>query len=61
MSRKKIKKAVNESIDNLLDKYNVDIKLFGHPVKDFELSEMTTSQIRDMRKVLIKKIDSYEG
>jgi len=56
----KLKKGIKHSIDTLLDKHGVrEVKMFGHPVEDFELDGMTISQMKDMKRVLFKKIDNY--
>ena len=57
---KKLKKGIKHSIDTILDKHGVrEVKMFGHPVEDFELDGMTISQMKDMKRVLFKKIDNY--
>lgn len=61
MCKSRIKKAVEESVDKILDKYGVDIKMFSHPVEELELADMPTEQVTSIKKLLIKKINSYEG
>lgn len=55
MPQSKIKKT----LCNSLDKFCGSVKLFGHPVEDFEFEDMTPEQMKQIKKVLIKKMDSY--
>jgi len=55
----KLKKGLKESMDKILDKYEVSTKVFGHPVEDFDINDMSTAQMKSMKRLLIKKIDSY--
>jgi hypothetical protein len=56
----KIKKCINQSIDDLLLKYGIDkdVKLFGNPIEDFDFDNMSINEIRNIRKLLSKKIDN---
>lgn len=58
---KKIKKGIEDSIDKILDKYGVDVKVFGHPAEDYKLEQLSVDQMMSIRKVLMKKIVNYEG
>jgi hypothetical protein len=55
----KVRKGLIKSIDDMLDKHNVDMKLFGLPVEDFDIKDMTTSQMSDMKRVLSMKINKF--
>lgn len=56
----RVKKGIKESIDTLLEKHGVgEVKMFGHPIEDFELDGMTLTQIKDMKRILFKKINKY--
>ena len=55
MSESKIKKT----LCNSFNKFCGEVKLFGHPVEDFEFNDMSPEQMKQIKKVLIKKIDSY--
>jgi len=58
MCREKIRKGITHSIDFLLEENEVEIKLFGNPVTDFEFNDLSRSQIKAIRELLIKKIDN---
>ena len=59
MSQSKVRKCLNDSIDKMLLELGVDnAKLFGNPVEDFDFDNMSINEIRNIRKLLSKKIDN---
>jgi len=59
MSQSKVRKCLNDSIDKMLLELGVDnTKLFGNPVEDFDFDNMSINEIRNIRKLLSKKIDN---
>jgi len=61
MPNSKIKKCVNQSIDELLFKFGIDkdVKLFGQPLEDFDIKDLSLIERKRFRKLLINKIDDY--
>ena len=55
MANSKIKKTLCNTIDKLCG----DVKLFGHPVEDFDFDNMTPEEIKEVRKRLTEKINAY--
>jgi hypothetical protein len=62
MPNSKIKKCVNQSIDELLFKCGIekDLKLFGQPLEDFDINDLSLSERSKFRKLLINKLEAYE-
>jgi len=56
---KELKKSITDSIDEILEKYGVskEINLFGNPVDDFDFENLTHSEVSNIRKLLIKKMN----
>lgn len=55
MANSKIKKTLCNTIDKLCG----EVKLFGHPVEDFDFEDMTKEEAKQIKKVLLKKIERY--
>ena len=57
----KIKKNISNSIDEILFETGVegDVKIFGNPLEDFDIKELTRSQLKDIRRLLLNKLDNY--
>ena len=55
MCKEKIKKGISESIDYLVG----DVKLFSHKLDDFNFDDIPSSQMKQIRELLIKKLDRY--
>ena len=57
----KIKKNISNSIDEILFETGVDgdLKIFGNPLEDFDMKELTRSQLKDIRRLLLNKLDNY--
>jgi hypothetical protein len=57
----KIKKNISNSIDEILFEQGIDgdIKIFGNPLEDFDMKELTRSQLKDIRRLLLNKLDTY--
>ena len=57
----KIKKNISNSIDEILFETGVegDVKIFGNPLEDFDMKELTRSQLKDIRRLLLNKLDNY--
>ena len=57
----KIKKNISNSIDEILFETGVegDVKIFGNPLEDFDMKELTRSQLKDIRMLLLNKLDNY--
>ena len=57
----KIKKNISNSIDEILFETGVegDVKIFGNPLEDFDIKELTRSQLKDIRMLLLNKLDNY--
>lgn len=53
---KKLKKGLIESMDRFIEPIQ-DLKLFGHPVEDFEIENMTPEERKEYKKLLKLKID----
>lgn len=57
----KVKKNISNSIDEILFETGVDgdVKIFGNPLEDFDMKELTRSQLKDIRRLLLNKLDNY--
>jgi len=57
---KEVKKGIVESIDKLLFKAGIkeDVKIFGQPLEDFDIEDLSHYEMSSIRKVLLKKIDN---
>jgi len=57
----KVKKNINNSIDEILFEQGIDgdVKIFGNPLEDFDMKELTRSQLKDIRRLLLNKLDTY--
>lgn len=57
-----LKRGIVDSIDEILLKVgiesDVNIKIFGQPIEEFDLEDMNHNEIKDIRKVLLTKIDN---
>ena len=55
MSESKLKKNLCAKIDKFCE--GIDVKLFGQPVEDFDLEEMSEDQLKNIKRISkIKKI-----
>ena len=54
----KVKKNISNSIDEILFETGVegDVKIFGNPLEDFDMKELTRSQLKDIRRLLLKSL-----
>ena len=57
----KLKKNISNSIDEILFETGVDgdLKIFGNPLEDFNIQDMSNSQLKDIRRLLLNKLDNY--
>lgn len=50
---KKLKKSLSETMDKFID----PVKLFGHPIDDFEFDKMSLSDRNELKKLLKDKME----
>ena len=59
----KLSKNIKNSLDEILDKVGADkdIKLFGSSISEFNFDDMTTEQLRTMKRLFLIKLKKLEN
>lgn len=60
MCKSKLGRALFMTIDKYVPSFD-NVKLFGHPVEDFEIDKMSKEDRRLMKKALKKKLDKLSS